>query len=282
MTDASFDNHRAYLFAIAYRMLGSAADADDIVQDAWLRWQREPRDAVEKPKAWLASVVTRLSIDRLRELKRRREEYVGPWLPEPLVSAAPPDGGELAESLSLAFLTMLERLTPVERAVFLLRQVFGYDYPEIAAIVGKTEANCRQQFSRAQKHLSDARPRFETSPQAQQRMLQGFLDAVGSGDIARIEAILREDVELISDGGGKVAAAMRVLKGREIVAKFFKGVASRPLAELSYEFAAVNGQVGLLLKVAGRLDTIFVIESIDGQAHTISAVRNPDKLARVS
>ncbi|HEX5137063.1 MAG TPA: RNA polymerase sigma-70 factor [Planctomycetota bacterium] len=277
-----FDDQRAYLFAIAYRMLGSAADADDMVQEAWLRWQSSERGAVDDPKAYLARVVTRLCIDRLRELKRQREEYVGPWLPEPLLTAAPPDGGELAESLSLAFLALLERLTPVERAVFLLRQVFDYEYGEIAAIVGKTEANCRQQLSRAQKHVADARPRFETAPEAQQRMLQGFLDALGSGDLSRIEGILREDVELVSDGGGKVAAARRVLVGRQEVANFLHGIAKRRTPEFSFEFAPVNGHLGLLIRAKGKLETVFVVESLDGKARTIRAVRNPEKLARIA
>ncbi|MCG3181976.1 MAG: ECF RNA polymerase sigma factor SigJ [Planctomycetes bacterium] len=279
--ESFFDRQRSYLFAIAYRMLGSAADADDMVQEAWLRWQRDDRSGVSNPRGYLAGVVTRLCLDRLRELKRRREEYVGPWLPEPLLTQAPADGGELAESLSLAFLTMLERLTPVERAVFLLRQVFGYEYAEIAAIVGKSEANCRQQFSRAQKAIAEARPRFETSREAQQRMLQGFLEAVGSGDLSRIESILREDVEFISDGGGKAVAARRVLHGRSEVAKFLHGLAHRSPEGVSFEFAPVNGQLGLLLKLQGRLETVFVIESVDGAAQTIRAIRNPDKLARI-
>lgn len=279
--ESFFEQQRSYLFAIAYRMLGSAADADDMVQEAWLRWQRDDRSGVSNPRGYLAGVVTRLCLDRLRELKRRREEYVGPWLPEPLLTQAPADGGELAESLSLAFLTMLERLTPVERAVFLLRQVFGYEYAEIAAIVGKSEANCRQQFSRAQKAIAEARPRFETSREAQQRMLQGFLEAVGSGDLSRIEGILREDVEFISDGGGKAIAARRVLHGRSEVAKFLHGLAQRSPEGVSFEFAPVNGQLGLLLKLQGRLETVFVIESVDGAAQTIRAIRNPDKLARI-
>lgn len=279
--ESFFDRQRSYLFAIAYRMLGSAADADDMVQEAWLRWQRDDRSGVSNPRGYLAGVVTRLCLDRLRELKRRREEYVGPWLPEPLLTQAPADGGELAESLSLAFLTMLERLTPVERAVFLLRQVFGYEYAEIAAIVGKSEANCRQQFSRAQKAIAEARPRFETSREAQQRMLQGFLEALGSGDLSRIEGILREDVEFISDGGGKAIAARRVLHGRSEVAKFLHGLAQRSPEGVSFEFAPVNGQLGLLLKLQGSLETVFVIESVDGAAQTIRAIRNPDKLARI-
>lgn len=278
----TFDNHRNYLFAIAYRMLGTGADADDMVQEAWLRWQREDRGNVENPKAWLASTTTRLCIDRLRELKRKRETYIGPWLPEPLMTQAPPDGGELAETLSLAMLTLLETLTPVERAVFLLRQVFAYDYAEIADIIGKSEANCRQQFSRAQKALTEGRRRFETSREAQQRMLESFLEAAGSGDLARIESILREDVEFISDGGGKVIAAMKVLRGRDIVARFIQGIAAKRTGEVTFDFKPINGQLGLLLRQDGKLDSVFVIESVDGKAQTIQAVRNPDKLARLA
>jgi RNA polymerase sigma-70 factor (ECF subfamily) len=272
--------HQRYLHAIAYRMLGSAADADDMVQETWLRWQRETREDVQYPRAWLAGVVTRLCIDRLRELKRRREEYIGPWLPEPLIEA-PPDGAELAESLSLAFMTLLERLTPMERAVFLLRQVFSYEYTDIAAIVGKSEAACRQQFSRAQKHLTGERPRFETTAEAQQRMLESFIEATSSGDLSRIEAILRDDVEFVSDGGGKVAAAMRVLAGRSVVARLLHGLAAQAPAGISMEFAAINGQLGALMRVDGRLDTVWVIDSVDGQAQAIRAIRNPDKLARL-
>jgi RNA polymerase sigma-70 factor (ECF subfamily) len=277
----NFDDQRSYLFAIAYRMLGSAADADDMVQEAWLRWQKQDRADVENPRAWLASAVTRLCIDRLRELKRRRETYVGPWLPEPLVTQDPPDGGELAESLSLAFLTLMETLTPVERAVFLLRQVFGYGYDEIAEIVGKSEAACRQQFSRANKHIGEGKPRFETSPEDQQHMAQTFIEAMAGGDLSRIESILRDDVEFASDGGGKVAAAMRVLKGRDVVARFLHGIASRAPADAAVEITQVNGQLGLLLKGNGRLESVFVIESVDGKAQAIRAIRNPDKLARL-
>ena len=277
-----FDEHRQYLFAIAYRMLGSAADADDMVQEAWLRWQRDDRGAIDKPKSYLASIVTRLCLDRLRELKRCREEYVGPWLPEPLIEQSDGDGGEMAESLSLAFLTLMETLTPVERAVFLLRQVFGYEYEDIADIVDKSEANCRQQFHRAQKHLTDGRKRYETSQEAQQKMLQSFLAAAGSGDMTQIEAVLREDVEFISDGGGKAVAAYNVLRGRPVVAKFIHGLASRATDAITFDFAPVNGHMGLLMRDAGSLVTIFVIESEDGQAQTIRAIRNPDKLARIA
>jgi RNA polymerase sigma-70 factor (ECF subfamily) len=277
-----FDDERSYLFAIAYRMLGSAVDADDMVQEAWLRWERADRDQVDNPKAYLARTVTRLCLDKLRELKRRREEYVGPWLPEPLMESAPPDGGELAESLNLAFLTLLERLTPVERAVFLLRQVFAYDYAEIAEIVGKSEANCRQQFSRAQKHIAGDRPRYETSPEAQQRMIESFMQAANSGDVKQLESVLREDVEFWSDGGGKAIAAYNVLRGREIVTKFILGIASNKPDDLEVEFAPVNGQVGLLLKEGGRLTTVFVFQILNGQAHRIHAIRNPDKLGRLT
>lgn len=276
-----FDDERSYLFAIAYRMLGSAADADDMVQEAWLRWGRAERDNVDKPRAYLARTVTRLCLDRLRELKRRREEYVGPWLPEPLMEAAPPDGGELVESLNLAFLTLLERLTPVERAVFLLRQVFAYSYAEIAEIVGKSEANCRQQFSRAQKHIAGDRVRYETSPEVQQRMIDSFIKAAMSGDINQLETLLREDVEFCSDGGGKAAAAYNVLRGRDVVAKFLHGIARRLPGDMTIEIAPVNGQVGLLLKEGGKLTTVFVFQILEGRAHRIHAIRNPDKLKRL-
>jgi RNA polymerase sigma-70 factor, ECF subfamily len=279
--DAIFDQERAYLFAIAYRMLGSAADADDMVQEAWLRWRDADHNHVEKPRAYLAGVVSRLSIDRLRELKRRREEYIGPWVPEPLLESAPPDGGEMAESLSLAFLTLLERLTPLERAVFLLRQVFCYEYPEIASILGKSEANCRQQFSRARKHIASDRPRFETSPDAQKKMLDDFLDAARSGDLSRMESVLKEEVELVSDGGGKVAAAMRVLKGRKPVARLLHGLATRMPEGAALDIEVVNGQLGMLMRVHGKIDTVWVIESIKGEAAVIRMLRNPDKLARL-
>ncbi|MDC1142494.1 RNA polymerase sigma factor SigJ [Planctomycetota bacterium] len=276
-----FEQERQYLFAIAYRMLGSATDADDMIQEAWLRWNKTLQPDVANPTAFLARTITRLCIDRLRELKRRREEYVGPWLAEP-IAEDPPDRNELAESLSLAFVTLLERLTPVERAVFLLRQVFGYEYNEIADVVGKAEANCRKVFSRARDHLAGDTIRYETSPEAQRKMIESFMEAAGSGDASRLESILREDVEFWSDGGGKVLAAKVVVRGRAPVANFILGISRQQPDDLSIEFNAVNGQVGLLLRESGKLTTVFVFQSIDGEAHRIHAIRNPDKLQRLS
>jgi RNA polymerase sigma-70 factor (ECF subfamily) len=273
-----FEDLRGYLFSIAYRMLGTVADADDIVQDAWVRWERNDRSGIENPRGYLASIVTRLCLDRLREVKRRREEYVGPWLPEPLVSNPPPDGGEMAESLSLAFLTLLERLTPAERAVFLLRQVFGYEYAEIAAIVETTEANCRQLFSRANKHVQEGRPRYDASPEVHRRLLDGFVGAVAQGDLNGLMALLKEDIVLWSDGGGKVAAAIRPLHGAKNVGSFFIGVAKRGIENARVEHTMINGSPGLLLYEGDRLDSVFTIEVVDGQIATFHIVRNPLKL----
>jgi RNA polymerase sigma-70 factor (ECF subfamily) len=273
-----FEDLRGYLFSIAYRMLGTVADADDIVQDAWLRWERNDRSGIENPRGYLASIVTRLCLDRLREVKRRREEYVGPWLPEPLVYNAPADGGEMAESLSLAFLTLLERLTPAERAVFLLRQVFGYEYTEIAAIVETSEANCRQLFSRAHKHVQEGRPRYDASPEVHRRLLDGFVGAVSQGDLNGLLALLKEDIVLWSDGGGKVAAAIRPLHGAKNVGSFFISVAKSGIADARVEHAMINGSPGLLLFSGDRLDSVFTIEVVDGRIATFRIVRNPLKL----
>lgn len=275
---SEFDQHRDRLFGYAYRMTGSAADADDIVQEAWLRW----RDArkVDQPAAWLTTIVMRLSIDRLRELKRRREEYIGPWLPEPLVNE-PADRLELAESLNLAFLTLLETLTPTERAVFLLRQAFGCEYAEIAAIVETSEDNARQLFSRARKRVAEGRPRFDKSPDEQRRLLSGFVEALRQGDMNALLSVLKEDISMWSDGGGKVAAAIRPLHGASSVAAFFMGVTKLPNAGYRVEFAEVNGEAGLLLFENDALNSVFSVEVIDGRIAELRVIRNPDKLARI-
>lgn len=277
LIQSTFDEQRERLFGLAYRMLGSAADADDIVQETWLRWQRA--EGVDQPAAWLTTVATRISIDRLRELKRARETYVGPWLPEPLVSP-PADRLELAESLSMAFLTLLEKLSPAERAVFLLRQVFGYGYAEIAAIVEVSEANARQLFSRARKHVDEGRPRFDASPNEQRRLLGGFVKALEQGDMDALVGLLKEDIAFWSDGGGKVAAAMRPLLGARSVAAFFMGVTKFSRSAFRVEFANVNGEVGLLLYENDVLNSVFSVGVLDGRIAELRVVRNPDKLAR--
>lgn len=279
----TFQQHRDYLFAIAYRMLGTASDADDVLQEAWLR-SRAGDEALENPRGWLVTVVTRLCLDRLRELKRRREDYIGTWLPEPLLTrpeTQPETRAELAESVSLAFLTLLETLNPVERAVFLLRQVFSYDYPEIAAVVEKSESNCRQLFHRAQQHVDARRPRFDASPEAQGRIVQAFVQAAGSGDMKAMLALLKDDVALYSDGGGKALAAINPLHGAQTVASFFIGLAARTPPDLRAETAVVNGHVALLLYEGAGITTVMILESEAGKITTIRVIRNPDKLSRV-
>src|SRR4051794_12486942 len=210
-----FTNYRPLLFSIAYRMLGVVADAEDMVQETYLRWRRAIEgegEAVGSPKSWLTTVITRLCIDQLRSARARREEYVGPWLPEPLLTDRAPDpaeGAALADSLSLAFLVVLERLNPVERAIFLLHDIFGYDFAEIAPIVGKTAANCRQLARRAREHITKQRPRFAPAPAERERLTRQFIAACTSGDLPGLVATLTADITLQSDGGGKAVAARR-------------------------------------------------------------------------
>src|SRR3989442_6937649 len=215
-----FTGLRPLLFSIAYRMVGSAMDAEDLVQDAYLRWHGAPDVDVRSPKAYLATIVTRLAINHLHSARVQRESYVGPWLPEPLMTEHVPDASghvELSESLSMAFLVLLERLSPVERPVFLLSKVFAFDYAEIARIVDKSEANCRQLLARAKKHLGGPRPRFEVAPEHAERMLERFSRAASTGDMDGLLALLAEDITLWSDGGGKVVAALKPIQGADQV-----------------------------------------------------------------
>ena len=226
-----FTSARPLLFSIAYRMLGSVADAEDIVQDAYLRWQDASEVDVREPRAYLATIVTRLSINQLRSARSQRETYVGPWLPEPLVTDHAPDPSEpveLAESLSMAFLVMLERLSPLERAVLLLRDVFDFEYAEIGRIVDKSEANCRQLLVRAKKHLGAAETRFDVDRAQAERLMQRFTQAAGAGEIDGMVAVLAEDITLWADGGGKIkGAALRPIHGADAVARFVAGVLQR-------------------------------------------------------
>ncbi|MFN4118936.1 RNA polymerase sigma-70 factor [Acidovorax sp.] len=288
-----FTSLRPRLFGIAYRMLGVRADAEDVLQDAWLRWSRQDPTALQSAEAWLVTVVTRLSIDRLRALKAEREAYVGWWLPEPLVQLQDPITGdaqhhhtpeaaaELAGELSVAFLYVLERLGPEERAAFLLRQVFDYDYPEIAAQLGKTEAACRQMVHRASERVQQARTRFEVPRAVHRQLLQRFMLAAKSGDRSAIESLLSEDAQLIGDGGGKVASFPKPLVGRFRIAMLYWAQHRRLGAQLAYRMALINGEPGLLYYANGRLDSAqaFVMEGEHIVA--IYAVRNPDKLIGV-
>ncbi|MFP3891994.1 RNA polymerase sigma-70 factor [uncultured Ralstonia sp.] len=284
-TDATFDALRPRLFAIAYRMLGTRADAEDVLQDAWLRWHQTDPTALQSAEAWLVTVVTRLSIDRLRAAKTEREAYIGWWLPEPLVELderTPEAAAELAGDLSVALLWVLERLSPEERAAFLLRQVFDHDYAEIAGLLGKTEAACRQMVHRAADRVQQERPRFDVSQDAHRSLLQKFMEAARTGQQDAIRALLADDVQLVGDGGGKVPAFLHIVRDPDQVTQIYAVLALRMGADVQYRHARVNGEPGLLRYVDGRLESAqsFVIE--DGRIVAIYVVRNPDKLANIA
>jgi len=284
---AVFTETRPLLFSIAYRMLGSVADAEDIVQDAYLRWQRTPDLDVREPRAYLTTVVTRLAINELKSARVQRETYVGPWLPEPLVTEHAPDSSasvELAESLSMAFLVMLERLSPIERAVLLLHDVFDFDYAEIARIVNKSEANCRQLLSRAKKHVVADEVRFDADREQAARLTQRFTEAAAVGDMAGMLAVLAEDITLWADGGGKVpGAALRPIHGADAVARFIAGQAQRfASAERATRPAQINGQPGFVVYLSGRPLTALIFHVRDERIQAIYAVGNPEKLRNVA
>lgn len=290
MTDSPVDVFaavRPLLFSIAYRMTGSVMDAEDVVQDTYLRWQEADHAAIQSPQAFLATIVTRLCINQLTSARARRETYVGPWLPEPLVTANVPDASgsvELAESLSMAFLVLLERLTPNERAVFLLHEVFDFEYAEIARIIDKSEANCRQLLRRARKHVGSARSRFNASPEQAERLLERFNDAVGAGDLNGLVATLAEDITLWPDGGGKaVGAALNPIHGADSVARFVLGFARRfAPKERVVRQTEINGQPGFISYLSGAPVAAIVFDIRDDRIHTIYAIGNPDKLRGVT
>lgn len=279
MRVTDFEAHRGRLFGLAYRMLGSVADAEDVVQEAYLRWERAG-GAVEAPGPWLRRVVTRLCLDALKSARSRREEYVGPWLPEPLLVG--PDASEAVvrdESVSLAFLVLLEQLTPVERAAFLLREVFDYGYAEIADYLEKSEAAVRQLVHRAKERMREGRPRFRASREEGRRLATSFAEACRSGDLSRLTSLLTADVTMWSDGGGKATAALRPLLGADRVARFLLGLAAKAPPGAHLEVTEVNGDPGWLLRLDGELAAVFAFEvAEDGRVCGIRAVRNPDKL----
>ncbi len=280
-----FDRHRPLLFSIAYRMLGSVMDAEDIVQEAYLRWQGVSGEEIRSPKSYLSAVVTRLSIDRLRREKTRREEYVGSWLPEPLAAeegSGIADAAVLDETLSMAFLVLLESLTPVERAVFLLREIFDYDYTEIASLVDKSEANCRQIAQRARKSVAARRPRFESSPEQEERLMGSFLEACMTGDMEGLVSLLSEDVTLWSDGGGKTRAALRPIRGADKVARFFSGILRKAPPGLVVRRAPINRRPGFIGYFEdGRPQSVTTFEVAEGTIRAIRIVVNPEKLRNV-
>lgn len=287
---------RPRLFGMAYRMLGVRADAEDVLQDAWLRWSRQDVAVLQSAEAWLVTVVTRLSIDRLRALKAEREAYVGWWLPEPLVELhnvnhphgdalhhhhTPESAAELAGDLSVAFLYVLERLGPEERAAFLLRQVFDYDYPEIAAQLGKSEASCRQMVHRASERVQQARTRFEVPQAVHRQLLQRFMLAAQSGDRNAIEALLSEDAQLIGDGGGRVPSFPKPLVGPFRIANLYWAQFRRLGAQVVYRMALINGEPGLLRYVEGHIESAQAFVTDGERIVAIYTVRNPDKLVGI-
>ncbi|WP_270889550.1 RNA polymerase sigma-70 factor [Pedococcus sp. 5OH_020] len=297
MTDADFEQLRPLLFSIAYRILGSVSDAEDAVQETWLRYHASATPPVS-PKAFLSAIVTRVSIDVLRSARVRRERYVGHWLPEPLLTDTAAEGtdlacstrvatdesperaAELADSLSMAALLLLERLSPVERAVFVLHDVFGYPYAEIAEIVGESEANCRQLASRARRRVSEERPRFDTDRRERETLARRFFDAFTVGDLEGLLDLLAADVQVYGDGGGKAPQWMRVVMGADKVARMFAGLGARvPRAGVSVDRREVNGQPGAILRDReGRTINVISLDILDGRIQVIRSVINPDKL----
>jgi RNA polymerase sigma-70 factor (ECF subfamily) len=279
----AFEAHRGRLWGVAYRMLGSRADADDMVQEAYLRWHGAPITEVRTPEAWLVTTTTRLCIDRLRQLRAEREAYVGPWLPEPLVEEAPPADAatELASDLSVAFLAVLERLAPEERAAFLLHDVFDSDYDEIAAALGKSEAACRQLVSRARRRVRDERPRVRVSAAAREQLVESFMRAIELRDLDALLAIVAEEATLTSDGGGKAKAAQKVVHGGASVVRFLLGVLRAAREGLTLQKIVVNGETGIAVRVDGRLLSVMSLATNGEQILGVYSVLNPDKLRSV-
>lgn len=286
--EAVFERHRARAFKVAYRILGSVADAEDVVQEAWLRWRSANRDQIRNPEAWFITATARLAIDQLRSARARREIYVGPWLPEPIVGLSddaiqsPEDRLALADDISIALLHMLERLAPEERAAFLLHDAFDYGYGELAALLGKSEAACRQTVSRARKRLRDAHPRFDTDAGEHRRLAAAHESAIAAADPQALIDCMSDDVVFYSDGGRKVLAALNPLYGARNVSRFLLGLAAKLQGSLETRPALVNGEPGFLMTMNGQLETVIAFGIANGRIVTIYAIRNPDKLGHIS
>jgi RNA polymerase sigma-70 factor, ECF subfamily len=273
-----FNQYRSLLLAIAYRMLGSIVDAEDMVQEAWMRWQNVEEE-VRSPKAYLSALVTRLCINYLQSARVRREQYVGTWLPEPLVTESPLDRAELAESLSMGFLLLLECLSPTERAVFLLREVFSYDYAAIATIVNKSVPNCRQMARRTRQHLALRKPTISPSLQQQEQLIEQLLTLWNRGDVEGLVALMTEDIAASSDGGGQAIAARKPIQGHLKVARYLVALRrSRFLPSLTPQIAQINGQIGVMNFADNQLHSVMSFEFSRDRFYRIYSVLNPDKL----
>src|SRR6266567_4272298 len=283
MVVESFESYRPYLFSIAYRMLGSAMDAEDMVQETYLRYQTTPAEPIRSLKAYLTTIIIRLCMDQLHLARRKREVYVGPWLPEPILTTTTPSSEDPAESvdreesISLAFLVLLEQLQPFERAVFLLREVFEYGFAEIAAMLDKSEAACRRSFSRAKKHLREHRPRFPASRETHRQLLSGYFQAVQTGEMTPLINLLSENVTLWADGGGKIKqAALRPIAGRNAVARFSLGTKRFWPENYRVELAEVNGQAALIIHAGDQVFSVLTIDVEEGHIQAIRIIANPE------
>ncbi|QIY69607.1 RNA polymerase sigma-70 factor [Streptomyces sp. RLB1-33] len=279
-----FEEHRPVLMGVAYRMLGRVADAEDVVQEAWLRWSGADRTEVREPRAYLVRIVTRLAVDRLRQVRSRNEAYVGPWLPEPYVTDfgdTAPDTAEravLADSVSLAVLVVLESLSPLERAVFVLREAFGYPYADIAAVLDRGEPAVRQLAGRARKHVEERRPRYEVDPAERRDLTERFLAAADGGDLEGLMSLLAPDVRLIGDSGGLSKAPLRVIETADKVGRFLYAVAQQGVPDPSYRLLELNGGAALLVLSGDKPDSAVQLDVVDGRIRCVYIVRNPEKL----
>ncbi|WP_324189248.1 RNA polymerase sigma-70 factor [Nocardia otitidiscaviarum] len=283
---AEFERQRGRLFALAYRMLGSASEAEDAVQETYLRWDAADRADIRAAEAWLTTVVVNLCRTWLDSARARRETYVGPWIPEPVRTGAgelgPLESAEQRELVSLAFLTMLERLTPAERAVFVLREAFGYPHREIAEMLGLTEANSQQLYRRAAQRVREQRPRFAAAPEQARELLARFLAAARSGDVAALESLFAADIVSVADGGGKVTAARRPIVGAQRVARYLLGLMAHDIEGLEIGIEEVNGAPAVVVRAAGAVLVVIGIDVADDRIHALRLVLNPDKLAHLA
>ncbi|WP_435644083.1 RNA polymerase sigma-70 factor [Streptomyces sp. H49] len=283
-----FEAHRPLLTGVAYRMLGRVADAEDVVQDAWLRWSRADHAEIREPRAYLVRITTRLAIDRLRLARSRAESYVGPWLPEPCLTEygdTVPDAADravLADSVSLAVLVVLESLSPLERAVFVLREAFGFPYAEIAALLDRGEPAVRQLAGRARRHVAERRPRYDVDPARRRELTERFLVAASGGDLDGLMSVLAPDVRLVADGGGKVRSALRILHGADKVARFLAAVMPEAVPDLTVRALEVNGGPAALVLSGGKPDSLFQLDVVDGRVTSVYIQRNPDKLRHLA
>lgn len=282
--EITFQTHRPRLLALAYRLLGSRADAEDVVQDAWLRWANTDTDTIRDAEAWLVTATTRLGLDRLRALKRERLQYIGPWLPEPLEITLEPDTSTdpaqafaLADEVSVAFLSLLEQLGPEERAAFLLKEAFDHSYQQIGELIGHSEANCRQLVHRAKQRLQAGRPRFQAAPDQHRKLLARFMDAAQRGDSEAIQALLHANATHVSDGGGVVTATVRPLLGAERIGRLYWAIARRGAA-LPARLGYVNGELAILRFAHGKLASFTTVEVDGNRIVALYSVLNPNKL----